>query len=127
MLGLGLEKRLDTRVELLSGGQRQSLSLIMAVGGEPELLLLDEHTAALDPRTADIVMQATIRTVEALKLTTLMVTHNMQHAVDFGDSVIMLDAGRVKLEISGEEKKRLTVPDLIGHFSVKTDRMFLAS
>jgi len=127
MLGLGLESRLDTRVELLSGGQRQSLSLIMAVGGEPELLLLDEHTAALDPRTADIVMQATVRTVEALKLTTLMVTHNMQHAVDFGDSVIMLDAGRVRLEISGEEKKRLTVPDLIGHFAVKTDRMFLAS
>ena len=127
LLGLGLENRLDTRVELLSGGQRQSLSLIMAVGGSPELLLLDEHTAALDPRTADIVMQATVRTVEALKLTTLMVTHNMQHAVDFGDSVIMLDAGRLRLEISGEEKRRLTVPDLIGHFSVKTDRMFLAS
>ena len=127
LLGLGLENRLDTRVELLSGGQRQSLSLIMAVGGAPELLLLDEHTAALDPRTADIVMQATIRAVEALKLTTLMVTHNMQHAVDFGHRVIMLDAGRVHLEISGEEKKTVTVPDLIGHFSVKTDRMLLAS
>src|SRR5262249_8933904 len=76
VLGLGLENRLDTRVELLSGGQRQSLSLIMAVGGSPELLLLDEHTAALDPRTADIVMQATVRAVDALKLTTLMVTHN---------------------------------------------------
>lgn len=127
LLGLGLENRLDTRVELLSGGQRQSLSLIMAVGGSPELLLLDEHTAALDPRTADIVMQATIRAVESLKLTTLMVTHNMQHAVDFGNRVIMLDAGRVHLEISGEEKKTVTVPDLIGHFSVKTDRMLLAS
>ncbi|WP_077965816.1 ABC transporter ATP-binding protein [Ensifer adhaerens] len=127
LLGLGLENRLDTRVELLSGGQRQSLSLIMAVGGEPELLLLDEHTAALDPRTADIVMQATIRAVEALKLTTLMVTHNMQHAVDFGHKVIMLDAGRVRLEIDGKEKAQTTVPDLIGHFSVKTDRMFLAS
>ena len=127
LLGLGLENRLDTRVELLSGGQRQSLSLIMAVGGSPELLLLDEHTAALDPRTADIVMQATVRTVEALKLTTLMVTHNMQHAVDFGDSVIMLDAGKVRLEISGEEKANVTVADLIGHFAVKSDRMLLAS
>jgi putative ABC transport system ATP-binding protein len=127
LLGLGLEDRLDTKVELLSGGQRQSLSLIMAVGGQPELLLLDEHTAALDPRTADIVMQATIRTVEALKLTTLMVTHNMQHATDFGHRVIMLDAGRVRFEIAGDEKKNITVIDLIGHFSVKTDRMLLAS
>ena len=127
LLGLGLENRLDTRVELLSGGQRQSLSLIMAVGGSPDLLLLDVHTAALDPRTADIVMQATVRAVEALKLTTLMVTHNMQHAVDFGHRVIMLDAGRVRLQIAGGEKKAVTVPDLIGHFSVKTDRMFLAS
>lgn len=127
LLGLGLENRLDTRVELLSGGQRQSLSLIMAVGGSPELLLLDEHTAALDPRTADIVMQATVRAVEALKLTTLMVTHNMQHAVDFGSRIFMLSAGRVRLDISGEEKARITVPDLIDHFSVKTDRMLLAS
>lgn len=127
LLGLGLESRLDTRVELLSGGQRQSLSLIMAVGGSPDLLLLDEHTAALDPRTAEIVMQATVRTVEALKLTTLMVTHNMQHAVDYGDSVIMLDAGKLRLEISGEDKTNVTVTDLIGHFSVKTDRMLLAS
>lgn len=127
LLGLGLENRLNTRVELLSGGQRQSLSLIMAVGGSPELLLLDEHTAALDPRTADIVMQATVRAVEALKLTTLMVTHNMQHAVDFGSRIFMLSAGRVRLDISGEEKARITVPDLIDHFSVKTDRMLLAS
>jgi putative tryptophan/tyrosine transport system ATP-binding protein len=127
LLGLGLENRLDTRVELLSGGQRQSLSLIMAVAGQPELLLLDEHTAALDPRTADIVMQATVRAVQAFKLTTLMVTHNMQHAVDFGHSVIMLDAGKLRLEISGDEKARITVPDLIGHFAVKTDRMLLAN
>lgn len=127
LLGLGLENRLDTRVELLSGGQRQSLSLIMAVSDKPELLLLDEHTAALDPRTADIVMKATVRAVDALNLTTLMVTHNMQHAVDYGHSVIMLDAGKVKLQISGEEKTNITVPDLIGHFSVKTDRMLLAN
>ncbi|MDR6756091.1 putative ABC transport system ATP-binding protein [Mycoplana sp. BE70] len=127
VLGLGLENRLDTRVDLLSGGQRQSLSLIMAVGGEPDVLLLDEHTAALDPRTADIVMQATVRAVEALKLTTLMVTHNMQHAVDFGDSVVMLDAGKVRLEITGDAKKKATVVDLVSHFAVKTDRMILAS
>lgn len=127
LLGLGLENRLDTRVEQLSGGQRQSLSLIMAVGGSPELLLLDEHTAALDPRTAEIVMRATVRAVDALKLTTLMVTHNMQHAVDHGNSVIMLDAGKVRLTIPAEEKAHITVPDLIGHFAVKTDRMLLAS
>lgn len=127
ILALGLENRLDTRVDLLSGGQRQSLSLIMAVGGKPDLLLLDEHTAALDPRTADIVMQATVRAVEALKLTTLMVTHNMQHAVDYGHKVLMLDAGKLLLEISGPQKADVTVPDLIGHFSVKSDRMMLAS
>lgn len=126
-LGLGLENRLDTKVELLSGGQRQSLSLIMAVGGSPDLLLLDEHTAALDPRTADLVMQATVRAVESLKLTTLMVTHNMQHAVDFGHRVIMLDAGRVKLEIGGEEKANVTVAKLVDHFSVKTDAMLLGA
>lgn len=125
-LGLGLENRLHTRVDLLSGGQRQSLSLIMAVSGEPDLLLLDEHTAALDPRTADLVMQATVRAVDRLKLTTLMVTHNMQHAIDYGTRVIMLDAGKVHLEISGEEKKAITVPQLISHFAVKTDRMLLA-
>jgi putative ABC transport system ATP-binding protein len=112
---------------LLSGGQRQAVSLLMATLTGMKILLLDEHTAALDPRTADIVMQATIRAVEALKLTTLMVTHNMQHAVDFGHRVIMLDAGRVRLEIAGEEKAAITVPDLISHFSVKTDRMLLAS
>jgi len=125
-LGLGLENRLDTRVDLLSGGQRQSLSLIMAVSGDPDLLLLDEHTAALDPRTADLVMQATIRAVDRLKLTTLMVTHNMQHAIDYGTRVIMLDAGKVRLEIIGDEKRNITVPELIGHFAVKSDRMLLA-
>lgn len=127
VLGLGLENRLEARVELLSGGQRQSLSLVMAVGGSPDLLLLDEHTAALDPRTAAIVMTATVRAVEAFKLTTLMVTHNMQHAIDFGTRVIMMHAGRVRLEIAGAEKAAATVPYLIGHFAEKTDRMLLAS
>lgn len=127
VLGLGLENRLETKVELLSGGQRQSLSLIMAVGGSPDLLLLDEHTAALDPRTADLVMQATVRAVENLKLTTLMVTHNMQHAVDFGHRVIMLDAGKVKLQIGGAEKAHVTVAKLVDHFAVKTDAMMLGA
>ena len=124
-LGLGLEDRLDTPVSLLSGGQRQSLSLVMAVSGEPDILLLDEHTAALDPRTADLVLNATLRAVTALKLTTMMVTHNMAHAIDYGNRIIMLDAGRVLLELTGEDKARATVPDLIGHFSVKSDRMLL--
>lgn len=127
VLGLGLEDRLDARVDLLSGGQRQSLSLVMAVSTSPQLLLLDEHTAALDPRTADIVMAATVRAIEKFRLTVLMVTHNMQHAIDFGHRVFMLDAGRVKLEIGPEEKRGLTVPDLISHFSTKADRMLLAS
>ncbi|MDQ2067881.1 ATP-binding cassette domain-containing protein [Xinfangfangia sp. CPCC 101601] len=126
-LGLGLEDRLDTPVSLLSGGQRQSLSLVMAVSGEPDILLLDEHTAALDPRTADLVLNATLRAVTALKLTTMMVTHNMAHALEYGNRIIMLDAGKVLLELSGEEKARATVPDLIGHFSVKSDRMLLGA
>ncbi len=127
VLGLGLEERLDTRAELLSGGQRQSLSLIMAVSSAPDVLLLDEHTAALDPRTADLVMEATVRTVKAFNLTTLMVTHNMQHAIDFGHRIIMMDSGRVRLEMAGSEKEKITVPDLIKLFSVKTDRMLLAN
>lgn len=126
-LGLGLENRLDTPVSLLSGGQRQSLSLVMAVSGKPDILLLDEHTAALDPRTADLVLNATLRAVTALKLTTMMVTHNMQHAVDYGNRVVMLDAGKVLLELEGEAKARATVADLIGHFSVKSDRMLLGA
>ncbi|MFO1219674.1 MAG: ATP-binding cassette domain-containing protein [Burkholderiaceae bacterium] len=124
-LHLGLEDRLDTPVSLLSGGQRQSLSLVMAVLGEPDILLLDEHTAALDPRTADLVLNATLRAVSALHLTTLMVTHNMAHAVAYGNRLVMLDAGRVRLELTGEAKARATVEELIGHFSVKTDRMLL--
>lgn len=127
ILQLGLENRLDTRVELLSGGQRQSLSLLMAVGNSPDVLLLDEHTAALDPRTADNVMAATVRAVEAFGLTTLMVTHNMQHALDYGNRIVMMDAGQVRLELKGDDKRNATVPDLIRHFSVTTDRMLLGA
>ena len=124
-LRLGMEERLDTVVSTLSGGQRQSLSLVMAVSGTPDVLLLDEHTAALDPRTAELVMDATVRAVTALKLTTLMVTHNMKHAVDYGNRVVMLDAGKVRFEMRGDDKAKATVQDLIGHFAIKTDRMML--
>ena len=119
-LNLGLENRLDAVVTTLSGGQRQSLSLIMAVSGKPDILLLDEHTAALDPRTAQLVMDTTVRTVAGLKLTTLMVTHNMKHAVDYGNRVVMLDAGKVRLELSGPAKAKATVADLVGYFSIKS-------
>ena len=125
ILGLGLEDRLDMAVELLSGGQRQSLALIMAVGNSPKLLLLDEHTAALDPRTAEIVMHSTIKTVENFKLTTLMVTHNMQHAVDYGSRIVMMAAGKIKLAIEGTEKRTTTVNDLIARFAVKDDKILL--
>ena len=126
VLGLGLENRLDSRVDLLSGGQRQAVSLIMAVSSQPALLLLDEHTAALDPRTADLVMAATVRAVQAFRLTTLMVTHNMQHAIDHGDRVIMMDAGKVRTEIAGDARRQLTVPALVALFAVKTDAMLLS-
>ncbi len=126
-LKLGLEDRLDTRVSLLSGGQRQSLSLVMAVMDEPNILLLDEHTAALDPRTAALVLDATIRAVDIFKLTTLMVSHNMQHAVDYGTRILMLESGKVKFDIAGDDKVSVTISGLTDHFSVKTDRMLLGA
>ena len=124
VIGLGLEDRLDTNVGLLSGGQRQSLSLVMAVSNEP-VLLLDEHTAALDPRTADLVMKATISAIDTHDLTALMVTHNMKHAVDYGDSLIMMDSGRVRLSMSGEEKAAATVETLIERFHETPDWLML--
>jgi putative ABC transport system ATP-binding protein len=127
LLGLGLEDRLDTRVDLLSGGQRQAVSLIMAVSSAPDLLLLDEHTAALDPKTAALVMQATVKAIGATGLTTLMVTHNMQHAIDHGDRIVMLDAGRVHLEIRGPRKAGLTIPDLVQRFTTKSDSLLLTN
>ncbi|MFN4275530.1 MAG: ABC transporter ATP-binding protein [Ferrovibrio sp.] len=126
LLGLGLENRLGDNIEALSGGQRQAVSLVMAVLGEPRLLLLDEHTAALDPLTAERVLEATIRVVRERKLTTLMVTHNMQHAIDCGDTLLMLDAGRVLLLAKGEEKAGLGINDLIARFRHKEDRILLA-
>ena len=116
-LELGLENRLTSRVGLLSGGQRQSITLLMASLRQPKLLLLDEHTAALDPKTAAKVLEISDRIVEENHLTTLMVTHNMRDAIAHGNRLIMMDGGRIVLDISGEEKKRLTVEDLLQRFS----------
>ena len=116
-LGLGLETRLSAKVGTLSGGQRQALTLLMATLQKPQLLLLDEHTAALDPRTAAKVMELTERIVKENHLTTLMITHNMRDAIQYGNHLVMLHEGRVILDIEGEEKKRLTVPDLLEMFS----------
>ena len=116
-LGLGLEDRLTTKVGTLSGGQRQALTLLMATLQKPKLLLLDEHTAALDPQTAQRVMDITDRLVRENHLTTLMITHNMRDAIHYGNRLLMLHNGRIVLDISGEEKARLTVPDLLALFS----------
>ena len=125
-LGLGLENRLTSKVGLLSGGQRQALTLLMATLNQPKLLLLDEHTAALDPKTADKVLQLTVEIVARDHLTTLMVTHNMKHAIQYGNRLIMMDAGRVVVDIRGEEKKNLTVSDLLEKFNIENDRMLLS-
>ena len=116
-LDLGLESRMTAKVGLLSGGQRQALTLLMASLQEPQLLLLDEHTAALDPRTAAKVLELSDRIVQEHGLTTLMITHNMKDAIAHGNRLIMMDAGRVVVDVSGEEKKKLTVPDLLAMFS----------
>ena len=131
-LGLGLEDRLTAKVGLLSGGQRQALTLLMASLKKPKVLLLDEHTAALDPKTAAKVLELSDQIVEEHRLTTLMVTHNMKDAIAHGNRLIMLDAGRVILDIRGEDKKKLTVPDLLARFTaasgeeVESDRLLLA-
>ena len=116
-LGLGLENRMTSKVGLLSGGQRQALTLLMASMKKPKLLLLDEHTAALDPRTAAKVLELSDKIVEENHLTTLMITHNMKDAIAHGNRLIMMDAGHIVLDISGEEKKKLTVSDLLTLFS----------
>ena len=117
ILGLGLEDRMTSKVGLLSGGQRQALTLLMATLRQPKLLLLDEHTAALDPKTAALVLDATQRIVEASGLTTLMITHNMRDAIAYGDRLIMMYDGRIVVDVSGEEKKKLTVEQLLALFS----------
>ena len=119
-LDLGLEDRLTAKVGLLSGGQRQALTLLMASLVKPKLLLLDEHTAALDPKTAAKVMEVTRTIVNRDKLTTLMITHNMRDAIEYGDRLIMMYEGRIVLDIAGEEKQKLTVEDLLAKFGQAT-------
>lgn len=116
ILGLGLENRLTDRIGLLSGGQRQAVSLLMAALQPSRILLLDEHTAALDPRTADFVLKLTERIVSEGKLTTMMVTHSMRQALDVGGRTIMLHQGSVVLDVSGEQRRGMDVPDLLQMF-----------
>ena len=126
ILGLGLENRLTSKVGLLSGGQRQALTLLMATLQKPKLLLLDEHTAALDPKTAAKVLETTYYIVNQNKLTTLMITHNMKDAILHGNRLIMLMDGKVILDIRGEEKKKLTVEDLLHKFEEVSGEAFVS-
>ena len=131
-LGLGLQTRMTSKVGLLSGGQRQALTLLMATLQKPKLLLLDEHTAALDPQTAKKVLDLTNEMVTEQKLTALMVTHNMKDAIQIGNRLIMMHDGRIIYDVSGKEKKELTVDDLLKKFAEASggefanDRMMLA-
>lgn len=132
-LGLGLETRLSDKVGLLSGGQRQAVTLLMATLQKPKLLLLDEHTAALDPATAAKVLKLTCEIVGENHLTALMVTHNMKDAINIGNRLIMMDSGRIIYDVSGEEKMKLTVEDLLHKFEEASgtefanDRMMLSN
>ena len=133
LLELGLENRMTSKVGLLSGGQRQALTLLMATLQKPKLLLLDEHTAALDPKTAHKVLELTQHFVERDHLTTFMVTHNMKHAIHYGNRLIMMLDGHIVYDVSGEEKKKLQVDDLLQKFQTASggdtdsisDRMIL--
>lgn len=132
LLGMGLEDRMTQPVGLLSGGQRQALTLMMATYNPPKLLLLDEHTAALDPKTAAKVLELTEKIVAEQKLTAMMVTHNMKDAIAMGNRLIMMNAGRVVVDVRGEEKKKLTREDLMQLFEkaagqeIANDRMLLS-
>ena len=132
ILGLGLEDRLTSKVGLLSGGQRQALTLLMATLQKPKLLLLDEHTAALDPKTAAKVLEITEMIVNRDHLTTMMITHNMQSAIDLGNRILMMDSGNIVLDIGGEEKKDMTVDGLLEKFktgvgkALDNDRILLS-
>lgn len=116
-LGMGLEDRLSTRAGALSGGQRQALALIMATMAKPSLLLLDEHTAALDPKSADTVMRLTDKLIRANDLTAIMVTHNLRYAVEYGTRSVMMHDGGIVLDASGEERERLTIDDYLARFN----------
>ena len=115
-LGLGLEDRMKMEIGLLSGGQRQAVTLLMASLVTPKLLLLDEHTAALDPKTSQRVLDLTEKIVQEEKLTAMMITHNMEQAIQYGNRLIMLSEGNIVVDISGEEKEQLTIPDLLEMF-----------
>ena len=123
-LELGLETRLSTKVGLLSGGQRQAVTLLMATLKRPKLLLLDEHTAALDPKTAAKVLEITDRIVSEHRLTTLMITHNMHDAIAYGNRLIMMHEGNVVVDVSGEEKKKLTIEQLLQLFEASSGSKF---
>ncbi len=116
VLGMGLEDRLTDNVEQFSGGQRQALTLLMAVMSHPSLLLLDEHTAALDPANAEVVMNLTRRFAEEYNLTVMMITHNMNHALSYGNRLLMMDAGEIIMDLSGEEKSKLTADAVVERF-----------
>ncbi len=124
LLDLGLEDRLTAKVGLLSGGQRQALTLLMASLVKPKLLLLDEHTAALDPKTAAKVLDATDRIIEKDHLTTLMITHNMKDAIKHGNRLVMMHNGKIIFDVAGEEKQKLTVDDLMAKFSQQSGAEF---
>lgn len=116
ILDMGLENRLNDNVNQFSGGQRQALTLLMAVMSKPDLLLLDEHTAALDPTNADIVMKLTRQFAEEYNLTVMMVTHNMKHALEYGNRLLMMDGGEIILDVKGQEKADLTMDDIVDRF-----------
>lgn len=130
-LNMGLEDRLNDNVNQFSGGQRQALTLLMAVMSKPEILLLDEHTAALDPSNADIIMKLTKKFADENKLTVMMVTHNMQQALDYGNRLLMMDDGEIIMDIKGKEKENLTLDDIAERFrqiknkSMTSDKMVL--
>ena len=121
---LGLEDRLSTKVSLLSGGQRQALTLLMATAQKPDLLLLDEHTAALDPKTAAKVLAMTDELIKEQGLTAIMITHNMKDAIKYGNRLIMMMDGRIIYDVSGEEKQKLQVSDLLKKFETSTGEEF---
>ena len=123
-LDLGLETRLNAKVGLLSGGQRQALTLLMATIKKPQILLLDEHTAALDPKTAQKVLDITNKVVTENNLTTIMITHNMKDAIKYGNRLIMMHEGKIIYDIAGEEKAKLNVSDLLEKFEIASDGEF---
>ena len=125
ILGLGLEDRMTAKVGLLSGGQRQVLTLLMATMKKPKVLLLDEHTAALDPKTAEKVLSITEELTSMNNLTTIMITHNMKDAIRYGNRLIMMNEGNIIYDVRGEEKKNLTVAQLLEKFKIESDKMLM--